>query len=287
MKALLRNKWCNYALYLVLGFIGYLFLNRLYINITTKMSSAFFQQLLIERIAFVGLIVTSYGAIWELSKVKLPPQTRIEVLFIGVRTRIFLTEGVYFLFFNRFGLFTLYKGETEHIQKKEVRFLEFLLQDANGKLMLGRLVGSWCPGPSEEDAIAYEGFPEEDMNENAGFLLGNAALRAAAKKDYWTEIRITDLACDIEVDPIYITGCKKYGIEFTNNMLQIISGNLSQDDIDQFAIRITKRLKIDNPGMVPSDIATLMQIQMKLVQPVVIKNEGGTPAIARVNVGKP
>ncbi len=278
-----RNKAINYPLSVIIGFIIFLLVHWLcsYTHLQDWMpNTSFFRKLYL-----IVLFVASMLFVWETSPGTVLAQTQAEVLFFGQETGWILQPGKYFLFFSKFGVFTIYNMEVEQLINRDVKF-SHKNQDKTGKMIVILTDGNWAVGPTTQDFLNFRAYEDFDMDKNVQVLLTNTENRIFVQKDFWTELSIDDMCSLITEDETFKNTCKKYGIVFNNLSIGVTSANLAQDDLNAYVRRLTKELRADN---IYSDdqILKIVQTQLKLQTQVQINGTGKPEVLNRVTTGKP
>ncbi|MEA3399000.1 MAG: hypothetical protein U9R00_00600 [Patescibacteria group bacterium] len=261
---LLSFKIINYLLTLVLTFLIFIIIKPMFNEffLVDLMGESYFLKLL-----FIILIFFIY----ETSKIKIKSLTRAEIMFLGTGTKIWLEEGVYFLWFGRFGLFTLREGETQDLEFRDVEITDFVCQDKNGKKLIVSFFGDF----EIFNETIFRNFKEEEMQRNIEGLIRRALPRYLGKKIYEEEILGKNLSKEFIEDPqINDVSKKKYGIDLIASDLSILSGNMNQDDLNFFVKKLTKELKKSNPGMSNEEIAHQVNVKLGLTKDIKVKSNG-------------
>ena len=209
-------------------------------------------------------IILIGSGIFTLSSGKtIPLRESRQLVFLGEQTGVWLTEGFYFLFH----LYSLdYKEKTQSIEKKNIAIEPFNIQDKNGKLLLGAINGTWQIGNSNTEIENYKLIDADVLSSNLKTLLRRTSNIVFGKKDYWNEIIGQDLSQILMTDQIFITECQKYGIRFTNLVVEITSGNLLQDNLNAYRSELTAKFKSLYPTMSDVEISNRVEIQIQIAK---------------------
>lgn len=162
------------------------------------------------------------------------------LLFMGEETGFRVSNGLYFTFW---GIFRLDKIEEQNIEKKDVVVPTFDCQDINGKPLKGEGNGDW----EIEDSAVYKLQPADKMEGNLISLIRRTAMRRTAQLPYKSktpgskQIQGEELGELVLNDGVFKRECKKYGIKFSNLIVDAIAADLKQEGTNAYSEEIYKK----------------------------------------------
>ncbi len=308
MKNVIINPSLNKFVAFLLMIIFFIIIEGIYRSMGILQGSVFERRLLL-----IISVVVSIGFVWKTSDFDVPNQTRYQLLLWGNNTHIYVPQGNYFIFFHRlplgrFRIFRLQLEESQNLQKRDVLVtktvrddkgndvkIPFKTQDKNGKLLEVDGNADWEIGSNRKDPVEadeiiasdnYRKMDEAQVVTNLQSLLRRTIIRVIGRKDFWVDIIGHELHTMILEDKVFQEECFAYGIRFKSLILEVTSGDLTQDNLNYFEEQLNTKFKArygTDHVFTPKDLERIhedVQAQLKIAKKIIVK---GSETLVRIN----
>ncbi len=181
-------------------------------------------------------VVLSFLLVWK-SKFTVPPRKRQHLIdFVGEETNVWIQSTTRFHFY----LFRLDdKLETHDLERDKIEVPAFEFNDVRKKKCVGALTAIWKIGDSDEAKENFKLMKTESMKEDLITYLKRSAIRQFSQKTL-EEIQ-KDAHIFLNTDP----EVKMYGVVFSHIDPVVLSGNMTQDDLNAFEQELFERFKLE------------------------------------------
>lgn len=230
------------------------------------------------------IFICSLSVVYTTSYIKIEPLWKGEILFLGKTTGIWIKgkDGLRFIWFHQLGIFSIFASEMQHEEKKDIIVEPFPFSDKNGKEVIAAMNGDWQIGDEDNEEENYLMMAEADMPGNLKSLLRRTAIRVLGGKDYWKEMIGEELHDSILNDSTFKKECHRYGINFRSLILEVISGDIKQDNLNAYATKLHKDYKEQFPNLKDEQLSEKIEVQLKLAKKIIFK--GGSQATPLVRI---
>ncbi|NVN97521.1 hypothetical protein HXX01_04845 [Candidatus Nomurabacteria bacterium] len=237
-------------------------------------------------LCFLSGIIIAFG-----HTTRVPILKKGLLLFNGEEVRIskdksvWLSPGMYFTFF----LFSISLKELQDMEERDVIVPPFRCQDSNFKNLAAEANGDW-------EIVEHDKFKkqkEKKMKSNLSSLIKRSIIRICGGLEYGRDILTGNVSKLVLADPIFKEECERYGISFYNLIIEVISANLEQDDLNAYMDQLDKKARKNYPLGHPftheenQDIQANLQVQLKIARRIItnsaivgrydIDDKGGKP----------
>jgi hypothetical protein len=270
VTVIFKSIWINYGFAIFLWFVLFSFLSLLLAMARLE------QEMIRQATAAIAAAMVAFGSYETVGL-----QKRAKVLFAKHETDTWAEPGFYFLFWA----FGFYEEEIQETQRFDVKVGvdgNFTISDKNGKKLRVKIDADYAIGNTNEDRENYKKIQEADFPGNLKTLLERAANRVFGGMEYWSELLGKELHSLILNDLEVKTHSKKYGIIFTSIMVEVVSGNQDQDDLNAQRRSLTVEYQKLYPTMSDQKISETVEVQLKLVDKFISE----VPVGARYEIGE-
>lgn len=235
-----------------------------------------FQNYTWKKITLLLILVGSGLFVWESSKFTVPPMGSVQLLFLGEQTGIWLEEGDYFIWFHELGLIKLQLDEAQSHEINDIYVDTFETRDINGKMIKCKIDGDWVIA----DHDRYKLIKATDIKRNLTSGLEKAVTTFTGSKEFEADLLGKNHGDDINDNTFRNRMRSRFGIEFENIDCIIISGDLVQDNLNNYRDKLTDKYKTKHPTMSDKEISELVEVQLKLAKKVI----SNSPLVNRYDV---
>lgn len=253
-KSFLTDKTANYCISIIVAFLLFIILHFFVFKSLSDSRFVFFLELGFS-IIFVG-------------SSKLETETRKKRPILGwdkSDTGFWLNSGLIF----GLHLYSLDTHEVISIERDKVEIGPLEFNDVNGKKLKGWLTVIWEVGDTEEYKKNYKLLKQETFEEDVKTLLQRVFLRSCTQKAY-PAIKAEEHLLIKESD------LKVYGIKISHADPLVLSANMDQDDLNNYAVELTQKYKEMYPTLKDSEIAQMVDVRLKLVKKVILNSNAPT-----------
>lgn len=231
MLPLVTNQTLAYAVLLAVGMLISLIGWNLFLSIDgASIPNGFFW--ITSLLIWIGPQVGLYGE-W---KIKIETQYTAEILILGVRTGVWIPEGIYIVPFYKI-LITFNATEIQHTSHTDISVTDIPIYDKNGE----ELIFSATAEKEIKDHSVYASFDEHTMSTNEQEIVISAIGRALTRKKYWTEIMGKEKELEIE-DDIFKQKCAKFGLKISEIVLVVRIKDTSAQSLNAKRAQIAEDL---------------------------------------------
>ena len=219
----------------------------------------------------IAIIVSGIFAFGDYDRVEL--FTNKKLLFRGEETPYRAESGFFFTFW----FWSLDVKEVQTIEKLDVVISSFDCQDKNGKALKSEGNGDW----KIVSRNRYELFDANKMVENLDSLIKKTTIKEAAKLPYraktagQAQILGEELGTLVLANAKFKSECRRYGVRFTNLIINAIAADLVQENLNAYA----KELFEEEKAKYPTDwkfthkqleeIEARVQVRVKLAKRII------------------
>lgn len=169
-------------------------------------------------------------------KVKIETQYTAEIVILGIRTGVWIPEGIYIVPFYKL-LIEFNATEIQHTSHTDISVTDIPIYDKNGE----ELIFSATAEKEIEDHSVYASFDEHTMSTNEQEIVISAIGRALTRKKYWTEIMGKEKELGIE-DDIFKQKCTKFGLKISEIVLVVRVKDTSAQSLNAKRAKIAEDL---------------------------------------------
>jgi hypothetical protein len=261
MERYISNKFNNYCVTVVVAVVVFLIMEIIY-HLTGTYDA---QSIFWKRFTLLAMLVGSGYLVYEVSYYRVLPMQRVQVLFLGEQTGIWLEEGIYFIWFHGLGIFGLQEDEAHSHEKNDVYVPPFETRDQKGKKVVCHIDADW----EIIDSDIYKLIKADDMPRNLNSALTKEANNHIGSREFVKDLLGHNHGDDINNATFKARMHSRFGINFSHIDCIVMSGDLAQDNLNNYRNELTAKFKRTHKTLGDKEIAELVEVQLKLVKKII------------------
>lgn len=235
------------------------------------------------------------------STYSVPTQKRVELLFLGAQTNIFLTEGFWIIPFHRLGLFKPFVSEVVDIKRFTIVMPPIESLDSNGTVVKSTGIAVFRVKEESDDraderarrdnpddydddddgetgANKFQKFSLDDIKDNLSVATKSTRMDLVGQKNYYTDILGTNLSDQVKGDSQFKKACNTYGVKCVHVTTVFNADNLKQEDTNRYIRQMRQEILRDSPGLDDHQVEERMQIRLGLAKKIYLDGDASDKA---------